>query len=219
MKTAAENRLEWLELLIQKAGSIALLNVALGRDRTDATLSQIRSKSLHTTTGAPRKMGDKIARGIECVLKMPCGTLDNPPTMADFQNRLAWAMAQAKVSTNVLASHLGVSYQAIRKLELGTSKAMNAANNELTASFLGVNSYWLATGEGPRLPVQQGHLGEEKLSACGGPQVECAPDSASQWPFKSFNQADWMHLPQDSRVSLEVQIRAVIDAFLTSSRP
>ena len=80
-----------------------------------------------------------------------------------------------------MASHLGVSYQAIRKLDLGTSKAMNAANNELTASFLGVKSYWLATGQGPSLPVQQGHLVQENLLTCGGPPVECAPDSASQW--------------------------------------
>ena len=116
-------------------------------------------------------------------------------TVVDFQCRLAWAMARAKVSASVLANHLGVSYQAIRKVELGASKAMTAANNELTASFLGVNSCWLATGVGPRLPAER-------------PLAD-----VSQWPFRTFTRAEWVGMPQDSRLLLEVQIRAVIDSF------
>jgi hypothetical protein len=140
-------------------------------------------------------------------------------TMVDFQSRLAWAMERAKVSTNVLAGHLGVSYQAIRKLELGTSKSMNAANNELTASFLGVNSYWLATGEGPRLPVQSGHSVQENSPSYGGEPAARPLDVANQWPFKSFTWVDWMRLPQDSRLSLEVQILAVIESFASNQKP
>lgn len=78
MKTVSDNRREWLEHLIQRHGSISALNIALDRVKTDATLSQIRNKSTHNRTGAPRTMGEKIARDIEARLGLDHGTLDGP---------------------------------------------------------------------------------------------------------------------------------------------
>ncbi len=82
MKTVSDNRREWLEHLIQRHGSISALNIALDRVKTDATLSQIRNKSTHNRTGAPRTMGEKIARDIEVRLGLQRGVLDGPaPSM------------------------------------------------------------------------------------------------------------------------------------------
>lgn len=78
MKTVSDNRREWLEHLIQRHGSISALNIALDRVKTDATLSQIRNKSTHNRTGAPRTMGEKIARDIEEKLGLTHGSLDGP---------------------------------------------------------------------------------------------------------------------------------------------
>lgn len=78
MKTVSDNRREWLEHLIDRHGSISALNMALDRVKTDATLSQIRNKSTHNRTGAPRTMGEKIAREIEAKLGLTHGTLDGP---------------------------------------------------------------------------------------------------------------------------------------------
>lgn len=78
MKTVSENRREWLEHLIQLHGSISALNIALDRVKTDATLSQIRNQSTHNRTGAPRTMGEKIARDIEAKLGLTHGSLDGP---------------------------------------------------------------------------------------------------------------------------------------------
>lgn len=78
MKTVSDNRREWLEHLIDRYGSISALNIALDRVKTDATLSQIRNQSTHNRTGAPRTMGEKIARDIELKLGLTHGTLDGP---------------------------------------------------------------------------------------------------------------------------------------------
>jgi hypothetical protein len=79
MKTAEENRRAWLDKLIQEYGSIANLNNKLDRDRTDATLSQIKNQSAHHKTGKPRAMGSDIARDIEVKLGLERGALDYPP--------------------------------------------------------------------------------------------------------------------------------------------
>lgn len=57
------------------------------------------------------------------------------------------------MSISSLAAALGVSYQAIKKLHNGTSKAFSAENNSKAATILGVSPDWLATGDGEMLPV------------------------------------------------------------------
>lgn len=69
--------------------------------------------------------------------------------MIDFSERLLAAMKSAGVTTSQLAEALGVSYQAVKRVEEGRSKAFNAANNSRAAAFLGVSAHWLATGLGP----------------------------------------------------------------------
>lgn len=79
MKTIEEIRHAWLSKLIEKHGSIAALNEALGRARTDATLTQIRNMAPNTRSGKVRNMGSELAREIEEKLGMERGTLDNQP--------------------------------------------------------------------------------------------------------------------------------------------
>lgn len=76
MKTSTEIRRENLNILIERYGSIANLNAQLGRNRKDATLSQIRKGSVHSGTGRPRIMGDTMAREIETKLSLGYGWMD-----------------------------------------------------------------------------------------------------------------------------------------------
>lgn len=71
-------------MLIDKHGSIANLNAAIGLSRTDATLSQIKNQSVHSKTGTPRAMGDPMARKIEQELGLPNGWMDTPPTYTEL---------------------------------------------------------------------------------------------------------------------------------------
>lgn len=57
-------------------------------------------------------------------------------------------MRAAGVDVAALAKHLDVSYQAVRKVLAGGSRAFNAENNALAAARLGVSPDWLATGVG-----------------------------------------------------------------------
>ncbi len=67
-------------MLVKRHGdSLARLNEALGLDRTDATLSQIRTKAPHSKTKKPRQMGDELARKIEEKLSLERGWMDTPP--------------------------------------------------------------------------------------------------------------------------------------------
>jgi phage repressor protein C with HTH and peptisase S24 domain len=78
MKTAEEHRHDWLLMLIEKYGSTAELNAELGRDRTDATLSQIKNKARNSRSGSPRNMGGDLAREIEERLGYERGLFDSP---------------------------------------------------------------------------------------------------------------------------------------------
>lgn len=85
MQTISETRLARLHMLIrQHGGSIAKLNEALGLDRTDATLSQIRTRARHSKTGKPRSMGDELSRKIEEKLGLENGWMDTPPSHAEI---------------------------------------------------------------------------------------------------------------------------------------
>lgn len=83
VQTIAETRRQRLQMLIDEAGSLAALNDRLERERTDATLSQIKNKSPHHKTGKPRAMGDDLAREIEAKLGKPEGWMDTPPSLAE----------------------------------------------------------------------------------------------------------------------------------------
>lgn len=77
-QTVQTTRRERLELLIKEHGSLAALNAAMGMNRTDATFSQIRNQSVHSSTGKQRTMGDDLARRLEVRLGLPEGWMDTP---------------------------------------------------------------------------------------------------------------------------------------------
>ncbi|MGK0703700.1 hypothetical protein ACSFCW_09455 [Yokenella regensburgei] len=78
MQTVEEIRREWLIELINRHKTIANLNLALGRAKTDATLSQIKNQAVDSKSGKPRNMGSPLAREIENKLGLEPGTLDHP---------------------------------------------------------------------------------------------------------------------------------------------
>ena len=80
MQTVFETRRIGLRMLIDKHGSIADLNVALGWERTFARLSQIQNRSIRSDRGTPYEMGDVTAREIEEKLGLEEGWMDTPPT-------------------------------------------------------------------------------------------------------------------------------------------
>lgn len=85
MYPVTETRLIRLQMLVKKHNdSLADLNEAIGLVRTDATLSQIRTKAPHSKTGKPRVMGDDMARKIEERLSLELGWMDTPPTYAEM---------------------------------------------------------------------------------------------------------------------------------------
>lgn len=71
-------------------------------------------------------------------------------TMVDYGERLKDAMKASGMKTQALANAMGLSYQAVKKVQDGTSKAFTAANNVVAARVLGVSPTWLANGEGAR---------------------------------------------------------------------
>ena len=85
MQTVSETRRARLTILVKQHGnSLAALNEVLGLDRTDATLSQIRTQAKHSKTGKPRVMGDDLARKIEEKLGLATGWMDTPPSYAEL---------------------------------------------------------------------------------------------------------------------------------------
>jgi len=86
MKTVGDIRHINLLQLLQKHGSLANLNEALGLARTDATLSQIKNQSL-TSRGKPKMMGVTLARRMETVLGLPPGYMDNEHLPASYRQQ------------------------------------------------------------------------------------------------------------------------------------
>lgn len=74
-------------MLIEEHKTIAALNVELGLEKTDSTLSQIKLGSRHSKTGTPRNMGDELARRIEAKLELPLGWMDTPPTYSELNGK------------------------------------------------------------------------------------------------------------------------------------
>lgn len=80
--------------------------------------------------------------------------------MVEHSERLRAAMEHGDMNIPRLAAALGVSYQAIKKLCDGSSKAFSAENNSKAAQLLGVNPDWLARGEGEMLPTPPALIGK-----------------------------------------------------------
>lgn len=80
MKPIGEVRqLRLIQLLKQTGLSYAAINERLGRSRRDASLSQIVNAAPNTSSGKPRRMGDRQARTLELVFDLPVGWFDSDP--------------------------------------------------------------------------------------------------------------------------------------------
>lgn len=78
-----EIRRQNLELLVQRYGSMAKINSALGRRRNDSVLTQIKNRAITNRTGSRRQMGNRVARQLETVLLLGEGWMDRPHENAD----------------------------------------------------------------------------------------------------------------------------------------
>ncbi len=73
-------------MLLEKHGSFAKLNEALGWTRTDSRLSRIKNQNQRTDRdGKTFQMGSPMARSIEAALKLPVGWMDTAPTYDELQ--------------------------------------------------------------------------------------------------------------------------------------
>lgn len=138
--------------------------------------------------------------------------------MIEYSERLKAAMDARSTSVSQLATGMGVSYQAVKRVLDGLSKAFSAANNTKASAFLRVSPDWLATGVGSMdatfdrniRPITAGmraypviskiQAGRTKEMVCpyepgDGFAVEFGEDEASPWAFYFEIEGDSM-LPE-----------------------
>jgi hypothetical protein len=129
--------------------------------------------------------------------------------MVDYATRLDAAIKNANSSASQLSAALGISYQAIKKVLDGKSTALNAENHMRAARFLGVNSFWLATGEeqmqekppaAPPIPITSYKVSENDSSSAN-----------YNWPFKSVSLASVKKLPERKLGQIEGYMNRIIE--------
>lgn len=114
--------------------------------------------------------------------------------MVDYKDRLVKAMQAAEMKTADLAERLGLSYQAIKKVVDGNTKALTAENSARAAQLLNVSSDWLALGEGSMSRAMSGAQ-ESALSPAPKPGfptviVPVLANSASMGPGSELLETD-----------------------------
>lgn len=115
----------------------------------------------------------------------------NLSRMNTYGSRLEQALQLAGRERIELANAIDVSVQAIGQVIAGKTKALTAENSAKAARFLGVDAYWLATGEG---------------SARG--QVATGP---AMWPFTSITAEQWAALSESQRGRIEGYAEAMLN--------
>lgn len=122
MQPVTETRLIRLQMLVKKHNdSLADLNEAIGLVRTDATLSQIRTKAPHSKTGKPRVMGDDLARKIEERLSLDCGWMDTPPSHAELHGEDDPRTQVMKIMENMSAEESYRAFAVVAALKSTTN--------------------------------------------------------------------------------------------------
>ncbi len=96
--------------------------------------------------------------------------------MVTYWNRLKPLMDEKSIGKQGLADAIGVSFQAIAKIERGGS--FGSDNNFKVANYFGVSPLWLATGRGERLEKS-----EQKRNA---PALLCEKTNVSVTTNKAF---------------------------------
>ncbi|MFT3815447.1 MAG: S24 family peptidase [Acidovorax sp.] len=107
--------------------------------------------------------------------------------MIDYAARLNAALKHAEMDVTALAKALDITYQGVKRVVDGKSKAFSATNHERAAALLGVSSLWLATGEGAM-------KGDSDATNTVLPQgnVSTGPDLRSKVPLISWVRArEW----------------------------
>lgn len=102
------------------------------------------------------------------------------PMKSTYGSRLAEALRLAGRERQELAAAISVSVQAIGQVIMGKTKALTAENSERAARYLGVNPYWLATGD------------EQPLQASSAP-----------WPFTAVTVEQWNALSDAQKGRVE----------------
>jgi len=126
---------------------------------------------------------------------MLCHVESNLSSMSTtYGARLDTALRLAKTDRQTLADQLGISVQAIGQVIAGKTKALTAENSAQAARVLGVDGYWLATGEG----------------AVGSAKPAAAKASASIWPFARIREADVLALSEGDRNFVEGAIALAV---------
>lgn len=73
---------------------------------------------------------------------------ESPDDCRNFSQRLQWAMAHRRVSVSMLADRLGISQTAVYNVFRGDTRTLSAENSTRAAKALGLDSDWLAAGDG-----------------------------------------------------------------------
>lgn len=130
-------------------------------------------------------------------------------TMVDYAERLQAAISHAGVTSKALQDHLKISYQAMKKVEDGKTKSLSAENNARAARFLGVDSFWLATGEDSMI-LSQTELQSQKIGYAQVAQESMqAHDFA--WPFETISYTEFQLLSERQKGLVEGYTKKLID--------
>lgn len=117
-----------------------------------------------------------------------------------YSDRLVLAMQRRGVNVTTLSKAVGLTYQGVKRVVDGQSKAFTAANNEMAARYLGVSPGWLATG--------RGDMEDEHTS------------SVWTWPFESITQQQYSSLStRDRRILENVALAMIADNEAVNNIP
>ena len=114
-------------------------------------------------------------------------------TQTTYTERLYRAMSAAGIKSEELAEAVGVTYHGIRKVLEGKSGSLNALNNARAAKALGIDSDWLATGEG------------EMMRA------------SNAWPF-DFPREDYASLTPEQKAEIQGAIKVMMLNFVSQRK-
>lgn len=116
MQTSSEIRRSRLTQLVDRYGSIADLNQALGWARTDPKLSQIKNNNKRPGREASYQMGDAMAREIEESLGLERGWMDNPIAATEQMDRADPRLKIAQLMESLPDDQLAVALRLLDAL-------------------------------------------------------------------------------------------------------
>lgn len=112
----------------------------------------------------------------------------------NYGERLGYAIKLAGSSRRLLAQAVGLTEQAIGQCIRGETEFLKVEGSARAAAFLGVNHWWLATGEGE-------------------------PQQDEGWPFNLFTRSDYALLTQQQRDDAENALAGAIQRARGESPP